>query len=88
MTMPSHWQKPAEGTYKLNVDDTYKEGRGGVSVIVQDHMGDIIAAASVPMQYLVGPDHAKITTILQALSFAYELDLLVFGIESDCAAMV
>ena len=41
-------------TYKINLDGAFKEGKGGVGILVRDFQGNVIAAASIPIENLTG----------------------------------
>ena len=72
----------------MNVDRAFNDGKGGIGVIARDCVGDIIAAASIPLHNPTGPEHVEIVAILSAFQFATDLDLRHFVVESDCAVLV
>ena len=82
--VPTRWQLPQAGTYKLNVEGAFKTGVGGLGIMVHDSVGDVIVAVSIPLAQLINPQHAEILAVVHAHEFARDLSLSHYVVESDC----
>jgi ribonuclease HI len=84
------WSPPPEGVLQLNVDAAIfgSSQSMGASVVVRDHLGSFIAAASDSFQYVVSAELAEAFAIRFALSWAVEEGLDNFRVASDCLAVV
>jgi hypothetical protein len=80
------WAKPDNGSIKINVDAGFcpklKESTAGV--VVRDHLGSAILAASMVGNNCFGAEEAEAKAICEGLKLAVEHNLSPKTLESDC----
>jgi hypothetical protein len=69
---------------KMNVDVAFcaKTGEAAVGIVVSDHLGRTIAAASTVLQNCANVEEAEATAIWSGLNFAVEHDLELRSLQS------
>ena len=60
---------------KCNVDGAWKDGKGGLGVIVRDSLGNVVLSGVFPELAAVLPLHIELLAILKALEVAAAFNL-------------
>jgi ribonuclease HI len=86
----SVWSLPRVNELKMNVDAAFcaKMGEAAAGIVVRDHLGRTIAAASTVLQNCANVEEAEATAIWSGLNFAVEHDLELAVLESDNSGVV
>ena len=73
--MDGHWVPPTFPWYKVNVDAAVFSHLGvtGISVIIRDHFGSVIAALSKCLPLPLAPLEAEAKALDEAMVFAWEI---------------
>ncbi|XP_059461940.1 uncharacterized protein LOC132190931 [Corylus avellana] len=84
------WQKPPEGTMKLNWDAAVDKiiGKVGTKVIARDHEGTVIAMTFGPWLYISDPTMAEAMTAREAVELGKSLGGRNFVLEGDALEVV
>lgn len=84
------WQAPSDGFVKVNWDvAVHKYNRKmGIGVIVCDNMGEVLATLLDPKAYIIAPNIAEATSVLQAVNFTRELGFYKVVLEGDAIQVV
>jgi ribonuclease HI len=84
------WSPPCEGETKMNVDAAFcpTSGESAAGVVIRDHQGAIILAASMVGTKCRDAEEAEATAIYEGLKIAVEYNLTPSSLESDCANAV
>ncbi|KAK1668894.1 hypothetical protein QYE76_057053 [Lolium multiflorum] len=80
------WAKPDYGSIKNNVDAGFcpKSKESTAGVVVRDHLGSVILAASMVGNNCFGAEEAEAKAIYEGLKLAVEHNLSPNTLESDC----
>jgi hypothetical protein len=79
------WSPPAVGMAKLNTDGSFVSANdAGAGVILRDHTGQVICAASRQLFRCVDATDAELAAIEEGIAFALAWTTLPFTVESDC----
>jgi ribonuclease HI len=80
------WAKPDNGSIKINVDAGFcpKSKESTAGVVVRDHLGSVILAASMVGNNCFGAEEAEAKAICEGLKLAVEHNLSPNTLESDC----
>ena len=84
----TRWKPPIAGIYKVNVDGPVCGNRGGIGVIIRDHLGELIATLADPVDFVLEPKHVEAVAVAKGIEFAVELALPRFSMETDCLEVV
>lgn len=81
-----HWQRPQEGTIKVNTDAALFADPNYYSyaMIARDHDGRLVEALSSCKQGCINPELAEAIGIMEALSWVKSKDWQRVVIETDC----
>ncbi|KAM0916170.1 hypothetical protein ACQ4PT_010274 [Festuca glaucescens] len=84
------WAKPDNGGIKINVDARFwpKSKESTAGVVVRDHLGSVILAASLVGNNCFGAEEAEAKAICEGLKLAVEHNLNPNTLESDCVVAV
>jgi ribonuclease HI len=84
------WRQPSSDSYKLNVDAAGPNdvGSWGLSAVVRDSDGVVLAAACWYRPTLPDSDTAESMAMLMGLNFAKDLLFLKLEVESDSANVI
>ena len=65
------WQAPMDDSVKVNCDAAVDKNKWkmGISVIIRDRMGEVLATLSTPKDYIIDPNLAEAMTSLKATTF-------------------
>jgi hypothetical protein len=67
------WKPPPEDIYKVNTDGAFdpKTSIGGLSFVVRNKYGELLAAGAVKINYVASALHAEATTAYKGLLFSF-----------------
>jgi ribonuclease HI len=84
------WSPPPSGEFLINVDAALFEdlGRMSMGMVVRDHEGKCLAAASVPLQGFSSPELAEAMALRQAMEIANEKGFVNVIFASDCLSVI
>ena len=84
------WKPPDFGLYKINFDNDVfaDQASAGISVVIRDWEGQIIAALSQKVRYLGSVDLVEALAVSRAVSFAKELNIHQMVIEGDSLRVI
>ncbi|XP_010678553.1 uncharacterized protein LOC104894086 [Beta vulgaris subsp. vulgaris] len=83
------WQRPREGTYKLNFDAAvFEEGRIGFGGVIRDAMGTIVLACCGTLVGKYSADVAEALAARKVLTIAGEAGIRVDSVEGDCLKLI
>jgi hypothetical protein len=74
-TLEILWKASMHDFVKVNSDAVvdWNKIKMGISVIIRDRMGMVLAMLSEPKDYIIAPNVAEATTTLRAAKFSSEL---------------
>uniref|UniRef100_A0A803Q554 RNase H type-1 domain-containing protein n=1 Tax=Cannabis sativa TaxID=3483 RepID=A0A803Q554_CANSA len=86
----ARWTPPRRDSFKINVDAGVKVGEGiaGLSSVVRDDEGRVVAAANRYVQKNIMPLQEELQAILMGLQAGIQRSLPSFSVESDCLQAV
>ncbi|KAM0896693.1 hypothetical protein ACQ4PT_023020 [Festuca glaucescens] len=89
-SMLSSWMRPSEGETKINVDAAFcpASGESAAGVVIRDHRGAVILAASMVGTKFRDAEEAEAIAIYEGLKIAIDYNLSHASLESDCATAV
>ena len=87
--MDGHWVPPTFPWYKVNVDAAVFSHLGvtGISVIIRDHFGSVIAALSKRLPLPLAPLEAEVKALDEATVFTWEIRVKDVIFETNSATI-
>jgi ribonuclease HI len=84
------WEKPPNGTLKLNCDATFDTASktGGWGFIIRDEDGDVVLAGSGRVDHLLDSFQAEVARCLQGIQSAIDLGISRIVVELDALLVV
>ncbi|XP_022841874.1 uncharacterized protein LOC111365549 [Olea europaea var. sylvestris] len=84
------WSAPPTNALKLNTDGAlfFDSNKAGLGIILHDHDGEIILAASRPENSLLEPEHIEAAALVRGLQLCLNLGISHLLVESDCLFLV
>lgn len=83
------WQRPREGSYKLNVDAAvFEKGRVGYGGVVRDCLGEVVLTCCGTLEGRFEADIAEALAARSTLELVWEAGIRVSIVESDCLKLV
>ena len=84
------WPGFLAGQMIINVDASFSEGdyAGSCGVVIRDHHGNFMSAATVTLEHVAGIETAEAATILQGLKLAKEMGCHNVIVRSDNITVV
>lgn len=87
--VPSRWTAPLAGWVKLSTDGSWtEEGRAGASMILRDHLGNIIFSSCRELFSCRDALEAELCACMEGLSLAIQRTDLPIHIEMDSLSVV
>ncbi|XP_057443227.1 uncharacterized protein LOC130735144 [Lotus japonicus] len=82
------WTAPLCGLMKVNVDASGSGSSWGLAVVIRNHFGNVVAAATKSLQAGFGPEFAEACALKFGIEFALNHGFLAVAVESDCKLVV
>jgi hypothetical protein len=84
------WIPPDRDKLKMNVDAGFipSTGEATAGFAVQNHLGSLVLAGSTSLQTCKNAEEAEALAVWTGLNTAYQLNLKLFALESDNAAVI
>ena len=73
---------------KCNMDGSWKEGRGGIGIIVQNSRGLVVLSGIFSLMSAISPLHAEILAVNKGLEVVVAFQITRVYIETDCIGVL
>ena len=83
------WEKPGQGSYKLNTDASFFEnGVGAIAAIIRNYREEAVAGVAEPFTYADSATTAEALALRRGLQLVNQMGCSRVTVESDCLEII